>query len=206
MKRRYLFMCAVFLTVFMVVGCSKNVDQKESSVKIEEGENDSENEKNEAEISETEISNKDMQAEKENEEQLPEENKGVQDDKQKSYRVTVYYVDDSSAAVLGKSVEVSDEFDIWNALKTNGILTAECELISMKLNADQTMDLDFNHATADRINSMGTTGETEIIGCIVNTYLDAYDCTGIRLLEEGQDFVSSHGAEFSKYPGRIDFD
>ena len=48
MKRRYLFMCAVFLTVFMVVGCSKNVDQKESSVKIEEGENDSENEKNEA--------------------------------------------------------------------------------------------------------------------------------------------------------------
>lgn len=119
--------------------------------------------------------------------------------------VTVYYVDELSAAVVGKSVDVVSEFDIWNALVDSGTLTEECKLISIKLNNDKTMDLNFNHATAERINSMGSTGETEIIGCIVNTYLEAYGCTGIRLLEEGNDFVSSHGAEFSEYPGRIEF-
>ncbi len=119
--------------------------------------------------------------------------------------VTIYYVDELSAAVVGKSVDVVSEFDIWNVLVDSGTLTEECKLISIKLNDDKTMDLNFNHATAERINSMGSTGETEIIGCIVNTYLEAYGCTGIRLLEEGNDFVSSHGAEFSEYPGRIEF-
>lgn len=120
--------------------------------------------------------------------------------------VTVYYVDVSSGAVVGKSAEIYDEFDIWNALKENHILTDDCQLLGINLNKDQTMDLNFNHATAERINSMGTTGETQIIGCIVNTYLEAYNCNGIRLLEEGQSFISSHGAEFGKYSGRIEFE
>ena len=36
--------------------------------------------------------------------------------------ITVYYVDDGSAEVVGKRVDVSNEFDVWNALKENGIL------------------------------------------------------------------------------------
>lgn len=120
--------------------------------------------------------------------------------------VTVYYVDDSSGVVVGKSIEIYDEFDIWNKLKENHILTDDCQLLGINLNKDQTMDLNFNHATAERINSMGTTGETQIIGCIVNTYLEAYNCNGIRLLEEGQNFISSHGAEFENYSGRIEFE
>lgn len=121
--------------------------------------------------------------------------------------VTIYYVDDLSAAVVGQKMDISDEYDIWNALIEYGILTSECRLLSLDVNeAERTIDLDFNTATADRINSMGTTGETEIVGCIVNTYLEAYDCTGIKLTVEGQDFVTSHGAEFSDYPGRIVFE
>lgn len=136
----------------------------------------------------------------------PEENKQDSQEIINSMRsVTVYYVDELSAVVVGKKVEIQNEFDIWNELKANGILTEDCKLNCIKINENQTMDLDFNHATAERINSMGTTGETEIIGCIVNTYLEAYDCVGIRLLEEGTDFVSSHGAEFKEYPGRIEF-
>lgn len=124
-----------------------------------------------------------------------------------SRTVTVYYVDDLSAVVVGKKMDVTDEYDIWNALKDYGILTDGCELQSMEINeADQTMVLDFNEATADRINSMGTTGETEITGCIINTYLEAYGCKGVRLTVNGQAFVSSHGADFGKYTARVVFE
>lgn len=121
--------------------------------------------------------------------------------------VTIYYVDDLSAVVVGQKTEIRDEYDIWAALINYGILTDECHLLSLNVNeTEQTLDLDFDMETANRINSMGTTGETEIVGCIVNTYLEAYDCIGIKLTVEGQDFVTSHGAEFDDYPGRIDFE
>ena len=127
------------------------------------------------------------------------------DSQEEARSVIVYYVDDLSGVVVGKTAEIHDEFDIWNILKERGILTDPCELLNLEVNDDRTIDLNFNHATAERINSMGTTGETEIIGCIVNTYLEAYDCTGIRLLDEGENFVSSHGTEFGEYSGRIEF-
>lgn len=121
--------------------------------------------------------------------------------------ITVYYVDDRSAQVVGKRVDVSDEYDIWNALQKNGILTENCELLNLRVNeSEKKIDLDFNASTADRIRGMGTTGETEIVGCIVNTYLEAYECEGIRLTEEGEPFVSSHGASFDEYTGKISFD
>lgn len=138
---------------------------------------------------------------------VPEENEETETPEQSTRSVTIYYVDDLSAVVMGKKTDVTDEYDIWNALKSYGILTEDCELQKMDLNeADRTMTLDFNEATANRINSMGTTGETEIAGCIINTYLEAYDCTGIRLTVDGQGFVSSHGVDFGKYSQRIVFE
>lgn len=138
---------------------------------------------------------------------VSEENEEIETPEQSTRSVTIYYVDDLSAVVMGKKTDVTDEYDIWNALKEYGILTEDCELQKMDLNeADRTMTLDFNEATANRINSMGTTGETEITGCIINTYLEAYDCTGIRLTVDGQGFVSSHGADFGKYSQRIVFE
>ena len=70
---------------------------------------------------------------------------------------------------------------------------------------EKTIDLDFNSKLGDRVRSFGSTGETEIIGCLVNTYLDAYDCEGIQLTEEGQKFETSSGADFDGYTGRIEF-
>lgn len=120
--------------------------------------------------------------------------------------VTLYYVDEQTAEVTGKQIDILDEYDIWAALKENGILTEDCELLSLNVNeSEKKMDLDFNLATGDRIRSMGTTGETQIIGCIVNTYLEAYACDGIRLTEEGQPLQTSHGANYDGYSGKITF-
>ena len=197
MKKRYMVLYLA-LSLLFISGCSDNKEVKEPTHAEE---------REEADTSEQDP------APETTKEDVFEENTNIsepagetqQETEAESRSVTVYYVDEGSGVVVGKAAEIQDEYDIWDVLKDSGILTEECELNHIKLNENQTMELDFNHATAERINSMGTTGETEIIGCIVNTYLDAYECTGIRLLEEGQDFVSSHGAEFSEYPGRIEF-
>ena len=123
-------------------------------------------------------------------------------DEKPTFMATVYYADDQTAEITWKDVEVSNEYEVWEALKETGILTDDCELLSLKVNEDEnTLDLDFNSATGDRIRSMGTTGETEIIGCIINTYLETYSANGIKLTEEGQPLETSHGADMGGYNG-----
>lgn len=130
----------------------------------------------------------------------------IQIDNAAGKTATIYYVDAQTAEITTKTAEVQDEKDIWNILKEEGILSEDCEILSFKINdTDKKIDLDFNSATGDRIRSMGTTGETEIIGCIVNTYLETYNCDGIRLTEEGNALQTSSGAEFDGYSGKITF-
>ena len=128
------------------------------------------------------------------------------DDTAEGRIITVYYVDAQTAEIVSESVEIHDEYDIWDALKENGILTEDCELLSLTVNeAEKKIDLDFNSAVGDRVRSMGTTGETEIVGCIINTYLEADGCEGIRLTEEGRTFETSHGADLDGYSGKVTF-
>ena len=149
------------------------------------------------------------QTEPETHEEVEEvsEEENIDSDDEGVRNVTVYYVDEMTAVVVGKSVGIHDELDIWQALIDVGILTDECSLLNLEVNeAEGKIDLDFNAATANRINSMGTTGQTEILGCMINTYLEAYGCDKIRLTEEGEGFVTSHGASFNEYVGKFTFE
>lgn len=197
MKKRCFFSMCMILVMSMsfvfVTGCGKNDKEAPDNVKAEEQDND----RDETQDNEQDEGNQ------EDPDNISEDPVG---DNPQPRTVTVYYVDDQTAEVTGKSVEIRDEYDIWNALIESGILTEECELLSLNVNeAEKKMDLDFNSATGDRIRSMGTTGETQIIGCIINTYLEAYSCDGIRLTQEGQAFVTSHGANFDGYSGKMTF-
>ena len=197
MKQRWFFSLCMILVMSMsfvfVTGCGKNGKEDPDNIKTEEQDND----RDETQDNEQDEGNQ------EDPDDISEDPAG---DNPQPRTVTVYYVDDQTAEVTGKSVEIQDEYDIWNALIESGILTEECELLSLNVNeAEKKMDLDFNSATGDRIRSMGTTGETQIIGCIINTYLEAYGCEGIRLTEEGQALVTSHGANFDGYSGKMPF-
>ncbi len=131
---------------------------------------------------------------------------GTQEDGQTEKRmVKVYYIDAETAELVSDEVEIENENDIWKALQEREILTEDCKLLSFKVNEEEkTIDLDFNSALGERVRSFGTAGETEIIGCLVNTYLEAYGCDRIRLTEEGGVFETSHGANFDGYTGEID--
>ena len=39
----------------------------------------------------------------------------------------------------------------------------------------------------------------------INTYLEAYDCDGIKLTEEGKTLQTSHGANYDGYSGIMSF-
>ena len=189
-------MCMILVVsmfLVFVTGCGRNDKEEPDNVKTEEQNNDKD------ETQDEELNEGDQ----EDSDNISEE--PVENDPQ-TRNVTVYYVDDKTAEVTGKSVEIQDEYDIWNALKESGLLAEDCELLSLNVKeAEKKLDLDFNSATGDRIRSMGTTGETQIIGCIINTYLEAYSCDGIRLTQEGQAFVTSHGANFDGYSGKMTF-
>ena len=201
MKKRKLFLFSsvivICLSMVFMTGCGKQkTSQTEEGVQNEADEEISIEEKDN--VSSTE---KEADTIAPSEEYISDK----QDDPIRS--ITVYYVDDGSAEVVGKRVDVSNEFDVWNALKENGILTEDCELLNLTVNeSEKRLDLDFNIATGDRIRRMGTMGEPEIVGCIVNTYLEAYACEEIRLTEEGEPFVTSHGVDLGEYTGRISFE
>lgn len=141
---------------------------------------------------------------------LETENEKVDQDKEgkntENKPITVYFVEDESGEVTGENIEITDENDIWSALQDKGVLTTECRLLSFKIDESQKkIDLDFDSATGKRIRSMGTTGEMQIIGCIVNTFLEAYNCDSIRLTENGMPLETSHGATMDGYSGAIVF-
>lgn len=60
------------------------------------------------------------------------------------------------------------------------------------------LELDVDVAFGDWLRSFGTTGEREIISCVVNTYLDAYKAEEIKLTEEGQVLCTGH-TEYAEY-------
>lgn len=80
-----------------------------------------------------------------------------------------------------------DDTTVWNQLIEKGILTEGCKLNSCKIDENnKTIDLDMNTEVGERIRSMGTTGKDEILTCIVNSYLDTYNCEKLKLTENGQ--------------------
>lgn len=188
-------MAVLCLSIFFITSCGRESEEDPDKVKTEvvDKEKNPSEDSEENENVQTEISSE------QTEENQSGEGSGIR-------TITLYYVDDQTAEVTGQSIEIQDEYDIWAALKENRLLTEDCELLSLSVSEEEkTIDLDFNSATGDRIRSMGTTGETQIVGCIINTYLEAYGCDGIRLTEEGQALQTSHGANFDGYSGKMTF-
>lgn len=199
----------LLLTAFLAAGCGNREEASPSGQDGEENAASVENTDSQEEQQSTEAEDQtqsDTQLADENDENEDNNIESEEEQQSEQREVAIYYIDDSTAELTSETVAITDENDIWAALQEKGILTDECELLSFDVNEEEKeIDLDFNSALGDRVRSFGTTGETEIIGCLVNTYLDAYDCDGIKLTEEGQAFETSSGADFDGYTGRIEF-
>lgn len=182
-KKLVTFLGFIFVLAAVSVGCGNKTDSLQNNInQIEEKKESTE-------------ANTDSKTEQNT----------AMDGYKKTKIVNIYYINEVTGALERKETQISNEKDIWTQLQNTGSITQDCKLLQFKINeSEKKIDLDFNKATGDRIRSMGTTGETEILACIINTYLDAYDCEGIKLTEEGDTLETGSGANFDSYSSKIE--
>lgn len=122
----------------------------------------------------------------------------------KGENAVVYRIDEETGEIISESKEIKElnEKEIWKLLKATGMLEEETEVLSLKKNGSK-LELDLNQAFGEQLRSYGTAGEQEILSCVVNTFLDTYHCTEIRITEEGKILLSGH-AEYDEYFQRFE--
>ena len=119
--------------------------------------------------------------------------------KEEKVEITVYYPDEMAENMLTEVVvcdEVTKEV-VWELLKEREIISEECDIHTLEQN-QTILDLDVNEAFGNQLRSYGTTGEKMMIHCVVNTFLDAFECEQIKITENGEILCSGH-REYDDY-------
>ena len=181
MHKRKLFYAMCCLTAVLAIGCgkkdstdTKNPEQVESQDTTKTDDENKSDTKNDTEQT---------------------------DDKKEESEKTKSVVDTEAADAQSEDVETDslNEEKIWSLLQEKSVITPECGMNSFKVNEEEkTIDLDVDEGFGNYIRSMGTTGETEVLACVVNTYLDSFQCEKIKITEAGRTFETS-GAVLAGY-------
>ena len=115
---------------------------------------------------------------------------------------TVYFVN-AEGNVEKKTVSATDmngEF-LWSQLQESGVISNEAQLLAMNTDGQGQMELDVDEKFGEQLRSMGTSGENDLIKCVVNSFLDTFSCERVKITENGQMLVSGH-REYDGYMER----
>lgn len=108
--------------------------------------------------------------------------------------INIYYGDENCQNLISESVtiaELSPE-NIMSALLDKGIISAPVEVRSFLMDKTGIIRLDLGKEFGSMISSMGTSGEYMMMGALVNTFLDAYDASGLMLQVDGRTLETGH--------------
>lgn len=107
--------------------------------------------------------------------------------------VNIYKLNPDNGVYIteAKECQTLNETVLWELLKENEIVPTDSEILSFQVSGDK-LELDTDTVFGDWLRGFGTAGEREIVGCIVNTYLDAYKSEEIKITEEGQTLITGH--------------
>lgn len=90
------------------------------------------------------------------------------------------------------STEVSGEqLSVLEALQNAGVLAEDVVVNSTALEGTA-LTVDMNDAFRNQIMSQGSTGERLLMGCVVNTFLSAYEAETVIITVEGEILESGH--------------
>ena len=103
----------------------------------------------------------------------------------------------TSDGIVSKCRSTFNEDRIWDYLIEAGSVPKDSEVCALVKEGEQ-LKLDVDKTFGEWLRSFGTTGEQEIISCVVNTYLDAYGAKSIKITEEGETLCSGH-MEYEEY-------
>lgn len=118
---------------------------------------------------------------------------------EKKIDVNVYKIDKSSGECIIEKKECSNVNgeNLWELLKEEEVVPNESNIFYLKKEGTQ-LELDVDNVFGEYLRSFGTTGEYEIMRCIVNTYLDANEAEMIKITESGKPLCSGH-TEYTDY-------
>lgn len=162
----------LFIMVVLLVGCQKK------------------------EVQEVNLVEKETMKVEEQKKENDEEN-GSQ--KNEEHMTNIYYIDPSNGEMEMEKVDIkvlSGE-SVWNALRSNGTVPENSKMLSL-VQDGKTLQLDVDAVFGEYFRQQGTTGEAEVLTCVVNSYLDAFRCESIKITVEGLDLVSAH-ALYDRY-------
>ena len=166
MRKKKVIIALVCLFSVFVVGCAQKED---NNVKQEE---------------EKKVETKDEQKE------VSSEDSNVK--VQKEIRVSYINPDSGETETEVKKVDDLTTEIIWEALKEKNVIQEDARFNSCELSEeDKSISLDVDQQFGDDIRRMGTTEESEVLKCVVNTFLDSYNYDKIKITENGQVFETS---------------
>lgn len=87
--------------------------------------------------------------------------------------------------------ELSPDY-IMAALHEQGVLSEAVAVNSFLMDKTGVIRLDLAENFGTIMNSTGTSGEYIMMGALVNTFLDAYQATGLNLQVEGKTLETGH--------------
>lgn len=177
-KKIYLAISLIMI-MSLAVGCMKANQSEPADVSKEEN-------------------TKDHQEEKEQEEQEDTDEKTDIDDASNTPEgnLKLYYIDKEKDEITYKWVQIEtiDPTYILDALIAEGVLSNQCTMLSFddSKRMEGYIQIDMDHYFGEQLRQNGTRGEEQFMACFVNTFLDAYDCKGIKITEEGNTLESGH--------------
>jgi PBP1b-binding outer membrane lipoprotein LpoB len=103
---------------------------------------------------------------------------------------TLYTPNENVDGFIATQVEGEDLTPL-SALIDAGVLNQEIAVNSVSLDGTN-LAIDFNTAFGDLMRTQGTAGERMVMGCVVNTYLSAYDADTVTITVNGEILESGH--------------
>ena len=108
-------------------------------------------------------------------------------------KITIYVPDEAYMKLEEKEakIDVLDPQLILDTLIDAQLLTDDCKVNGVT-KENTTLYVDLNDGFQNLIRNMGTSGEYMIMGGVVNTYLDAYECEAVCITINGETFATGH--------------
>lgn len=194
MKKLYGVMGVFIVCMLLLVGCGKSepeeIQEKENQTEALEIEKQKDKEDQTAKEDDTE----DSKAQGSESEQ--------QETAVSSKTVTIYSPNEMADGFVTEDVQTADVTESWvvEQLIAKGVIPGNVQALFCAETQEggvKSLDLDLNQAFSDFLQSLGSTGEYMVVGSVCNTFLDAYDCSQIRITVEGNSLATGH----AEYPG-----
>ena len=125
-------------------------------------------------------------------------------------KVSIYLPDENAEHLIKKEVQIEKNnepmVELVQALVTENALPAETEVEKWSVSKDDApaVMLDLNKAFADGILNMGTSGETMMLGRLVNTIWDYFKPASLTLTVDGAPLETGHNIYDKPFTAPVD--